>query len=160
MKKTFLIAVAALLLAGCSRQTVTPDTTPEPDSSMMQDAPDTTLDDPNMMTENESIVISLAEQSSSGQTGTASLEEVDGKVIVSLTMVGTPSTVAQPAHIHVGSCPTPGAVQYPLTDVVDGSSITTLDVTLDEIRGQLPLAINVHKSSAEANVYTSCGDIQ
>src|SRR5437868_8040453 len=70
------------------------------------------------------------------------------------------SPTAQPAHIHKGTCanldPTPA---FPLTSVVNGTSqtsLTTVDLpTL--LAGQF--AINVHKSAAEATVYTACGDI-
>lgn len=37
-------------------------------------------------------------------------------------------------------------------------SVTTLDVTLAGLKAQLPLGLNVHKSAAEAKIYTSCGD--
>ena len=75
-------------------------------------------------------------------------------------MIGAPENVSQPVHIHVGSCPEVGEVKYPLTNVLDGESVTTLDVTLEQLEIELPLAINVHKSVTEASVYISCGDIQ
>lgn len=105
----------------------------------------------------ESTVV-LSEQNDSGENGTVSLKEVGGKVMVSVSMTGAPAT-AQPAHIHTGSCPKPGAVTYPLTNVVDGMSETTLDVTLAELKTQMPLAVNVHKSAAESGVYVACGDL-
>jgi hypothetical protein len=101
----------------------------------------------------------LFEQNDSGETGTVSLVEQDGKVTVMVNTLGGPSDTPQPAHIHVGSCPDVGTVKYPLTSVVDGSSVTTLDVTLSQLQSGLPLAINVHKSATEAAFYTSCGDL-
>lgn len=103
--------------------------------------------------------ISLAEQNDSGESGTASLTEENGNVRVVLTMTGAPKDVTQPAHIHVGACPDVGAVKYPLTFPVNGTSETMLEVNLDQLSSELPLAINVHKSGAEANVYVSCGDL-
>lgn len=105
------------------------------------------------------VTVSLAQQNDSGESGTATLTEVDGKVMVMLNMIGAPAGVTQPAHIHVGACPNVGAVKYPLTSPVNGKSETTLDVTLAQLKGELPLGINVHKSQAEAGVYVSCGDL-
>ena len=34
-----------------------------------------------------------------------------------------------------------------------------LDVTLEQLRSELPLAINIHRSAAEASVYVSCGEL-
>ncbi len=108
-----------------------------------------------------SMTVTLGEQNGSGQSGTALLEESGGKTTLTLTLTGNPADgVSQPAHIHVGACPTPGEVKYPLTPVVNGASVTTLDVTLAGLTAQLPLAVNVHKSATEASVYTSCGDLK
>ena len=110
--------------------------------------------------ENPSLVVDLLEENKSGQSGVAVLEEIDGQTVVSLSMTGNPaSTVSQPAHLHVGGCPATGAVKYPLTNVVDGVSETTLDVTLDQITTELPLAINVYKSASQPSVYTACGEL-
>lgn len=112
----------------------------------------------NAMSDKVSVV--LAEENSSGESGTATLEEVDGKVTVTVNLTGYPTDgIAQPAHLHVGACPGVGAVKYPLTSIVSGTSVTTLDVTLAELTAELPLALNVHKSAAEAKVYTACGGL-
>lgn len=101
----------------------------------------------------------LDTQNKSGESGTVTLKEMNGKVQVSLNLVGAPKGVVQPAHIHVGACPTPGDVKYPLTSVVDGKSETTLDVSLGDLLKQLPLAVNVHKSVAQSKVYVACGNV-
>ncbi len=101
----------------------------------------------------------LYEQNESGESGTATLVEENGKVIVTLQMTGAPQDIAQPAHIHVGTCPDVGAVKYPLTSPVNGMSETVLDVTLDQLLAEQPLGLNVHKSKDEASVYLSCGDL-
>lgn len=106
------------------------------------------------------VTVTLSEQNNSKESGTATLMEVDGKVKVTLKLTGVPSGVAQPAHIHTGACPDVGAVKYPLTSPVDGMSETTLDLTLTQLKSELPLGINVHKSAAEAKVYVSCGDLK
>ncbi len=105
--------------------------------------------------------IALNTQNSSGQQGTATLTEVNGKVKVVLNLSGGSFTAAQPAHIHVGSCPTPGAVKYPLTNVMNGRSETILTVPMDELmKSSDKLAINIHKSATESQIYTACGNLQ
>jgi len=107
----------------------------------------------------QSIVVALSAQNSSGMNGTATLTDMDGSTLVELALSGAPAGIEQPAHIHTGSCAEIGGVVYPLTSPVNGVSETTLNVSLDAILAQLPLALNVHKSAAEANVYVACGDL-
>lgn len=104
--------------------------------------------------------VDLTAQNNSGQTGTATLLEENGKLVVTLNLSGGTFTNPQPAHIHMGACPKPGDVVYPLTNVVDGKSVTTLNTTMDQLKAKLPLAINVHKSATDINTYTACGDIK
>ena len=107
----------------------------------------------------QSIVVALSAQNSSGMNGTATLTDMDGSTLVELNLTGAPADIAQPAHIHTGSCATIGGVVYPLTSPVNGVSETTLGVSLEAILAGLPLALNVHKSTAESNVYVACGDL-
>ena len=103
--------------------------------------------------------VALDAQNESGEAGTATLREVDGKVVVTLDLTGAPKGVAQPAYIHTDSCPNLGTVTYPLTSPVDGKSETTLEVSFDELMRKLPLAVNVYKSVAQSKTYVACGDI-
>lgn len=107
-----------------------------------------------------SITVAVGEENDSGESGPADLVEEDGETTVSISLDGAPAGVSQPAHIHSGACPTPGEVIYPLNNVVDGISETVLDVNIEKLKSELPLAINVHKSSQEASVYVSCGNLQ
>ena len=104
----------------------------------------------------QSVTINLTAQNNSGQTGTAVLtpEGAGTKVVVTLSNAPGP----HPAHIHSGSCPTPGAVVFPLTSVTNGRSETTVAATIADIL-RAPHAINVHKSPQEIPVYTSCGNL-
>lgn len=125
-----------------------------------QNAPETAM----VKTEEEvmvkkDIVISLNAQNASGQTGTATFTDMDGKTKVVIAIPANSTNVAQPAHIHVGVCPNPGAVKYPLGAVINGASETILDVPLASLGASLPLSINVHKSAGEVKVYTSCGNL-
>ncbi len=105
--------------------------------------------------------VSLVSQNNSGESGTAALVALEGgKTKVTLNLTGAPADIAQPAHIHNGSCANLGSVLYPLTPPVNGQSETILDVALTEgILNKLPLAVNVHKSESEINIYYACGDI-
>jgi hypothetical protein len=107
----------------------------------------------------EMITFSLSEQNDSNQSGTATISEVNGRARVMINLTGSSTSAAQPAHIHTNSCANIGAVVYPLTNVVNGSSVTMLDVPVSQIFSSLPLSINVHKSATESNVYVACGDI-
>lgn len=105
-------------------------------------------------------LVELAEISASSESGTAKISEVDGKVKVAVELNGAPATTPQPAHIHVGTCPGVGDVKYPLTNVVNGKSETVLETTFDALMAELPLALNVHKSTPLIKTYVSCGDLK
>ena len=114
---------------------------------------------PTATPEPVSYSIDLSEQNASGEYGKVTLSEESGKVKVAISLTGAPQDVTQPAHIHIGSCPEVGAVKYPLTFPVNGTSETSLDLTLDQLKSELPLSVNVHKSAQEAKVYVACADL-
>lgn len=101
--------------------------------------------------------VTLKPVNNSNEAGIATLKEENGQLKVTINLTGYTKDVEQPAHIHLGSCPGVGAVKYPLTSIVNGVSTTMLSVTLDQLKKELPLAINVHKSTTEVSTYTSCG---
>lgn len=106
----------------------------------------------------EIFMVELQEQSGSGESGTAELRGEGSQTIVEISLDGAPAT-GQPAHIHKGTCenldPTPA---YPLEDVADGTSTSTEDVMLEELRNG-EYAINVHKSNEEPQTYVACGNL-
>jgi hypothetical protein len=120
----------------------------------------TNTEDTDTKDEPKTLTVNLAGQNNLGQSGKAVFTELNGKTAVAVTMTGGTFPQPQPAHIHVGACPTPGAVKYPLTNLVAGLSTTTIDATLAELKASLPLALNIHKSAAESSVYTACGDLK
>lgn len=153
MKKILFLSGMALLLAACNYGK-TPTAVVSPSESPTAAATTTVpVAVPTKKT------VTLTEENKSGQKGTAVLEEVGGKVKVTVSLTGTKMAAAQPAHIHIGICPGVGAVKYPLTNVVSGSSVTMLDVTMADLVAGGPLALNVHKSANEAGVYTACGGL-
>ena len=109
--------------------------------------------------ENKMIRVRLDPLNGSGQMGTAFLRQKDKMVYVDINVLGAPATGLQPAHIHRGKCPNPDEVIYSLNASQKGVSGTLLDTSLEQILDKLPLAINIHTSSYESEIYTACGDI-
>lgn len=102
------------------------------------------------------VTVQLGTLNGSGESGAATLRAQGNKTIVIIKLSGG-SDVEQPAHFHVGTCdhyqPRP---LYPLEDVVDGKSTTTLNVPIDKLTGG-DLIINVHKSYADIATQAACG---
>lgn len=156
-----IIAVAMVLLIVIGgyfllRSAPKKEEAPVPAVSEPREAPEPAAIAPPMM--HRVVRLDLKTQNRSGESGTAEIYDENGKVKVVIALTGAPRT-AQPAHIHVGACPNPGAVKYPLANVINGTSTTMLTVPLDEIMNGLPLAVNVHKSAKELKTYVACGDI-
>ena len=107
------------------------------------------------------IRVELSALNDSGETGHAVIKPMGKGIEVSVFVEGGPKGVAQPDHIHLGTCakldPVP---KYPLENVVDGKSVTKLpDVTMDDLFKE-PMAINVHESAQNIKKYVACGDIR
>ena len=106
------------------------------------------------------VTVHLTAENKSGQSGTATLTQKGSSVVVTVTMTGIPSGVAEPTHIHSGTCakldPAP---KYPLTNSVDGTTTTTIpNVTLASLTGG-NYAINLHNAK-NLSIYVACGDIK
>lgn len=153
-----IVVAIALVFFFNKPSTPTPVSTP-PASSQPETSAPMTIPEPVIDPAARTIVVPLSAENNSGESGTATLMDVNGKTNVIIALTGAPTNITQPAHIHVGPCATIGAVRYPLTFPINGRSETTLDVSIDELLKQLPLAINVHKSTSEASIYVACGDI-
>jgi hypothetical protein len=110
----------------------------------------------------DGFTVDLSEQNGSGESGTATLTPVGAdsmKVVLNVTGGGA---AAQPAHLHQGSCDELGSIAFPLNDVVNGQSETTIKVSYTALVSYAAaggIAINVHKSAAEIKTYVACGDI-
>ena len=108
----------------------------------------------------EALTLDLQEQNDSGITGEVQFSPTsDGDVEVEIELDGSEGG-PHPVHIHEGSCadlnPQPA---FPLTDVVDGRSETTVDVDFSELTAQ-EYAVNVHESAENADVYVACADVR
>ena len=106
------------------------------------------------------LTLELQEQNNSGITGEVEFSPTsEGEVEVEIEVDGSEGG-PHPAHIHKGSCanldPTPA---FPLEDVVDGESRTTVDVDVSELTAS-EYAVNVHESPENADVYVACADIR
>ena len=105
------------------------------------------------------VTVTLEAQNASAQSGSATLTPQGDATRVVILLGNAPQGVAQPAHIHLGQCdrldPAP---KWKLEAVKDGQSTTVVPVPLDRIL-QDKVAINVHKSAEEVQVYVSCGNI-
>ncbi len=103
--------------------------------------------------------IQLNSLNNSGITGTVQLVDKGAQTEVIITETGEPSGASEPAHIHSGQCgPTLGKVVYPLHNVENGKSDTTVNASLASIsNGQF--AVNVHQSAANISTYVACGNI-
>lgn len=123
--------------------------------------PGTDTKEKEVVQEPTTLQVRLSEQNSSGQGGQAVIVQVGTSTLrVIVNLVGKPPVESQPAHIHLGSCPNPGAVKYPLTTVENGASLTDIpNLTIAQLLSGLPLAINVHKSATDLKTYVACGDI-
>lgn len=112
-----------------------------------------------MMMEKKEISVSMTALNNSKQSGTATLTDVGGKTKITAMVSSGPVGTPQPSHIHMGTCPKPGAILHPLTGVVNGKAETILDLPLATLMEKSPLAILVHKSKDEVKTFTSCGDV-
>ncbi len=104
--------------------------------------------------------VTLTAEHGSGQHGTATLVQRGDSVVVTLIMSGIPVGVAEPAHIHPGTCAKLNPVpRYPLTNATNGATTTTIkNVKLASLLGG-KYAINVH-NAADLRIYVACGPIK
>jgi len=104
-------------------------------------------------------VYAISSQNGSGELGTVTLTAVGDKTRVDIALANVPTDVAQPAHIHEGTCaklnPKP---KYPLANIVDGTSTYMVDAPMSQLVAG-GFAVNVHKSTTDIPTYVACGDL-
>lgn len=116
-------------------------------------------DSSSMMSTGKAVTVKMNAQNGSGESGTATLMQSGANIVVKISLSGGVAG-PQPAHIHTGTCaklnPAP---KYPLSNVVNGKSTTTLKgMKLSSLQTGA-FAINVHKSTSDIPTYVSCGNI-
>ncbi len=143
-KRFLLLAITSILLTACRATTPSvPETT---DSSLrFQDTPSSPTQETDSMI--GTTTISLLPNNNSGVSGTAVLEEQNGRVTVTISLSDMQAASAQTANIYMGSCTKLGEVKYPLTSLSNGTSATQLDVSMAALKGMGPLAVSVQKSA-------------
>ncbi len=141
MKKIMAVALGVILIAAaCNRKGV-----------------DTQLNNPSV--DNRTLTVQFDDENNSKELGTARLKAEGNQVRVNIDVGNFPKDTPQPSHIHTGTCETLGGVKFTLNPVVNGKSETLVDTSLTDLISSLPLAINIHKSEAEASIYYACGDV-
>lgn len=103
------------------------------------------------------LTLDLAAQNGSGQSGTAQLTADREKTRI-VVEVANPPEVAQPSHVHKGTCDEIGDVVAPLENVVDGRAESVVDMSLAELR-RGGLIVHAHKSEAEYDTSVACAEI-
>jgi len=105
------------------------------------------------------VTVRMLSQNHSGENGSATLTDLNGRTRVVIHLLHENTTGIQPSHIHAGTCaklnPAP---KYPLKNVVLGDSNTIVDVPITALLGGR-YAINVHESAKNIARYVSCGNI-
>jgi LPXTG-motif cell wall-anchored protein len=105
------------------------------------------------------VTVNLATQNASGVAGAAILTDMGGGHTQVVIKVSTGGNNAMPAHFHDGTCATLNPVpKIPLNTVTNGTSTSDVNMSIAQLLAS-PLAINLHKSAAEASVYTACGNV-
>ncbi len=104
--------------------------------------------------------LTLVPLNDSGVTGSVTMTaagEARTLVVVDVDPAGHPD---MPAHIHPGTCaelvPQP---RYPLANVVDGHSTTEVNASLEELLAG-DVALNLHASNQEMQLYTACVELR
>jgi len=96
----------------------------------------------------------------SGVTGSVTLAAVGSERTLVTVQVDPAGHPDMPAHIHPGTCdelvPQP---RYPLANVVGGRSTTEVPASLDELLAG-DVALNLHASNQEMQIYTACVDLR
>lgn len=109
--------------------------------------------------DNGALTITLDSVNNSGISGSAQLIPKGKQTEVKISVANEPVGASEPVHVHNGPCTRLDPVPlYPLRNVEEGTSDTTLDMPLSALTtGRY--VINIHKSAADFGTYVACGPI-
>lgn len=106
------------------------------------------------------LTINMGQQNRSGQDGQAWIKDTPHGLWVKVVVRNEPRGASEPAHIHPGTCAHLNPVPWkPLSNVVNGSSISTLPGVTVAMLKKGHYAINAHQSATNLKHYVSCGDL-
>lgn len=148
---TVVVISAAFLAAACGSTEIVTVTPPTPFASSPTDTPI------SVVTETEGRVW-LEAPVGKFQSGWATLSEESSNLIVEI-QVAPSEAVAQPAHIHHGTCDQLGKIEHSLENVIGGHSMTVLPGASLESVATGDLAVNIHLSFSDFATFTACGEI-
>ncbi|MDP9352398.1 MAG: hypothetical protein M3P51_12770 [Chloroflexota bacterium] len=108
----------------------------------------------------DSTTVRLDAQNKSGINGTATLtDNGNGTTTISIKLRNTKANSMHPGHLHEGTCKgTIPTIRYPLEDVVDGKSETTVKAPLGRLLSE-ELYINLHPSHEKLFPVITCGGL-
>lgn len=103
----------------------------------------------------------LSEMSESAQSGFATISETEGdRVKITIQITEPRFDEPQPAFIHQGTCEARQEVAFPLNSVIMGSSVTSLDQSIEDILvANQAMVIVVGLSAAEPSRIVACGQL-
>ncbi|GEM_PF-6361894 len=106
------------------------------------------------------IVIILDNFKDPSFNGLAFIGEEGDKIRVQISIPTENEATPSLVNIYEGKCQEMGQIKYTLNDVVSGSSETTIDTSIKNLRDEFPLFISVHKSSARIGESIACGELK
>jgi hypothetical protein len=103
--------------------------------------------------------VPMHELNGSGQNGFATITDLGGKVMVTVSLGGEPASASEPSHVHFGRCPHIKAIPaLNVGPILAGKGSSVVNLTWAEINSG-KYVINVHKSADDMGNYVSCANI-
>lgn len=150
-----LVLALVLPLAACAAEDE-PDVEVEDDAFGVEPAP---APAPTGDMGTQPAMITLEAVNNSGVTGDATARHSADEVTVEASISGATEDGEYPAHIHSGSCPSPGGVIAPLDalQVSGGSGTSTTTVEASRVPEGEDAAVQIHAPGGQP---VACGDMR
>lgn len=105
------------------------------------------------------IYLALSEVNKSGETGLALIIEKNNSVYVDIKLV-MPAFTEDTAGLYLGTCQKIGPVKFALSNVINGSSTTNLNINMDKINQLLPMVLVINRTEGSSKVVAACGQLK